>query len=124
MLARPRGRVRGGAILLLLAVASIAAATLAPSGGPHDVRLRPLGDVDTAGAAANVLLFAPLGVALSLLRWRFRAAAAAAVAVSVAIEVAQLVVPGRTSSVDDVIMNALGAVAGWVVAAYLLRDRR
>ncbi len=64
----------------------------------------------------NVLLFAPFGFLLPLLvpamrRW-WRALAAGA-AVSLAIELYQLAWPGvRKTSVDDVLMNGLGALVG------------
>jgi glycopeptide antibiotics resistance protein len=67
----------------------------------------------------NVLLFAPFGFLLPLLvpamrRW-WRALAAGA-AVSLAIELYQLAWPGvRKTSVDDVLLNALGALVGLAV---------
>jgi glycopeptide antibiotics resistance protein len=65
----------------------------------------------------NVLLFAPFGFLLPLLVpamrrwWRVLAAGAA---VSLAIELCQLAWPGvRKTSVDDVLMNALGTLVGF-----------
>ncbi len=64
----------------------------------------------------NLLVFVPLGVLVTLL-WRGRWLAGAAVAVacatgfSVAIEAAQYAV-GRSSDIDDVILNTAGALVG------------
>jgi len=79
----------------------------------------------------NVLLFVPFGVLLPLLfeklrrpwplLWRVTM-------ISVAIEVGQLFTRARATDVDDVILNALGALAGlglfWVVWAAARRSSR
>jgi glycopeptide antibiotics resistance protein len=70
-----------------------------------------------AELSANVLLFAPLGFLLPLLipairRW-WQALAVGA-GVSLLIELYQLAWPGvRKASVNDLLMNALGAVLGF-----------
>jgi glycopeptide antibiotics resistance protein len=70
-----------------------------------------------AEAFGNVLLFVPLGFLLPLLipaigRW-WQALAVGA-GVSLLIELYQLIWPGvRKASVDDLLMNALGAVLGF-----------
>ena len=70
-------------------------------------------------ALANIVLLAPLG-ALAPLRFErlrpFRRLATAALLTSLGIEVAQLVLPlGRVSSVDDLLMNTMGGMAGAIV---------
>ncbi len=122
----------GRAVLLLASVAEIVLLTLLPAHGPHDLELRPFSDIGpalrqplahghAAGAVGNLLLFLPFGAALCLRRWRLGAAAGAGLAFSVSIELAQLALPGRTTSVDDVILNTLGAAAGWAFVALLRR---
>jgi glycopeptide antibiotics resistance protein len=65
----------------------------------------------------NVLLFAPLGFLLPLLvpaMRRWRQALAVGAGVSLIIELYQLAWPGvRKASVDDVLLNALGALLGF-----------
>lgn len=78
-------------------------------------------------AGTNVGLLLPLGVGLRLLfGLRFTTAFAIAVAFSVAIEVVQgtgmlglLPCAHRLADIDDVMLNALGAAIGWLVAGYL-----
>ncbi|WP_292883860.1 MULTISPECIES: VanZ family protein [unclassified Microbacterium] len=76
--------------------------------------------------SANIVLFAPLGVLLAL-AWP-RASAGALIAVggasSVAIELAQLAIPGRFSTLSDVIANTLGTAIGVLVIRTLGRRRR
>jgi hypothetical protein len=79
------------------------------------------GSRGTADALVNVILFAPLGLALALtgrtgIRWIGYAAL-----LSATIEFAQLVIPGRDPSLADVCFNALGAATGQLVAHVGLR---
>ena len=105
----------------------IFAFTLLPKEGPDEVELVPLSDVAHAtweanGAyflhavlevAGNVLLFMPLGAALNGRGVGVRNAAVTGLLLSTAIELVQLVaVPGRTASLDDVVLNMLGTVLG------------
>lgn len=69
----------------------------------------------------NVLFFIPLGAALALIRWPGRAAAGwrwagwvvlTGALISTGIELGQLLVPGRATDVDDVILNTIGVVVG------------
>jgi len=75
----------------------------------------------------NVLLFAPLGLAVAGALGsrgpaaRLAGAAGVGLLLSVAIEAIQLLVPGRATDVDDVIFNGLGALSG---AALLLVAER
>ncbi len=88
------------------------------------------GDRGLADAILNVLLFLPLGLALSRRGWLL--AIVAGLAVSAGIEALQLVIPGRYSTPSDVLFNTLGAAAGaglgqiaryWVHPSSYLGDR-
>lgn len=77
----------------------------------------------------NVALFVPLGILLPLLLVRYESAVRvvrAGFMLSVAIEVAQYVIyvafaSGRSTDIDDVIANTLGAVVGYLVFRLLMR---
>lgn len=69
----------------------------------------------TADALLNTVLLLPLGLLLGL-RWRPWVALVAGLALSSGIEVLQLSIPGRSSTVGDVVWNALGAGLGAVAA--------
>ena len=69
-----------------------------------------------AQAAGNVLLLLPLGLFGPLaLPWldRWWRVLLVALLLSACIELAQLLVPERSADVDDVLLNALGALAGF-----------
>jgi glycopeptide antibiotics resistance protein len=112
-----RRRLGSGRVLVACLVA-IAAMTLVPLHGPERLELRP-GDATGLGDIANLLLFAPLGGVFCLRRWSAAKTVATAAAISVAIELLQRIIPGRTTSVDDVVFNTLGAAAGWLLARRL-----
>ena len=70
--------------------------------------------------AANIALFVPLGVLLPLAWRRLPAWVVVAVgcAASVMIELVQLTMPSRYSTISDVVANTLGTVVGvWLVRA-------
>ncbi|MCY7418166.1 MAG: VanZ family protein, partial [Chloroflexi bacterium] len=73
--------------------------------------------------AANVLLFVPFGLALTLRSWRvplWRVAIVSA-AFSIGIELTQGVAGnGRSADITDVLMNMLGGICGWAVGRALL----
>jgi len=73
--------------------------------------------------AANVLLFVPFGLALTLRGWHvplWRVAMVSA-ALSVGIELTQgLAGNGRAADITDVLMNTLGGICGWVLGRALL----
>jgi len=77
--------------------------------------------------AANVVLFVPFGLALSLRSWRvplWRVAIVSA-AFSVGIELTQgLAGNGRSADITDVLMNTLGGICGWVLGRALLASLR
>ena len=72
-------------------------------------------------AVANVVMFVPFGVLVGLLvglrRWW--AVVLLGLATSAAIETVQRVLPDRFSTVQDVVMNTLGAAVGVAVLAWV-----
>ena len=64
----------------------------------------------------DVLLFVPLGFLVARGRGGLRGAVLGGVLLSLAIEVAQLWIPGRATSALDRGANALGALAGGLLA--------
>jgi glycopeptide antibiotics resistance protein len=91
-------------------------------------------------AASNVVMFVPFGVLGVLVAvgrpaaggavwgvpsWRVVGLVAlAGLALSLGIELAQLVIPGRYSTVQDVVMNATGALLGAGAVAGILTARQ
>lgn len=79
------------------------------------------------GWVLNALLFMPLGCALAwwalTKNWRLRARGIAAFLtgclLSYSMEFLQLYLPSRNSSWDDVAMNTLGCLVGWLVFEWL-----
>jgi VanZ family protein len=106
--------------LLAFTLTVILATTLWPV---HDAEPRPLlacivcGVHGVADVLLNVLLFVPVGVALAANARRVAHCVLVAALLSASIEFAQLYIPGRDSSVGDVLSNTLGATFG----ALLLR---
>lgn len=126
--AKPGSRLPARLDLALFAsVAAILVVTFVPTEGGLDLRLTPFKDIIEAltppfdrshllGVVGNVVLFAPLGAVLRF-RWlSLNEAVFAGAVFSATIEVTQLLV-GRTTSLDDVFLNALGVVMGYSVAA-------
>ena len=72
---------------------------------------------DTVEWLSNVLMFVPIGVffAGAVLPARRFWVVPVAVVVSGAVETAQLFIPGRVSSLTDLVANTLGAVLGVVL---------
>jgi glycopeptide antibiotics resistance protein len=115
---------------------AILVVTLRPVDADNDLELLPLGDllrgvVDSdagrvreavAGALANMLLFVPLGAVVAFRGWSLARVAAVAFFVSASVEVAQLFVPGRTTSLDDVVFNVSGSVLGYALVAARARE--
>jgi len=122
------------AVLTVLYVAAVLAATLTPAGFPTRVfngLFRGGGTaavpastprVDDVDVVANILMFAPIGLLFVLLARRWWLALAAAGALTVLIELVQLGIPSRIADVNDVLLNALGALIGAAVGAVLLRS--
>ncbi len=110
---------------VVTALLFILGATLTPmdaGSDPDFIACILCGSRGNADALVNVILFAPLGLALALmgrsgLRWIGYAAI-----LSIAIEFAQLVIPGRDPSLGDVCFNTIGAAIGQLVAHVGLRS--
>jgi hypothetical protein len=76
----------------------------------------PCGVRGTSDVILNWILFLPLGMCVAWLR-SFRAAVAASLLVTIGIEVLQMLLPGRMSTLQDVVSNTLGGVTGaWLVS--------
>lgn len=101
-------------------MAVILAATLFPSTDEVEPLLSCVlcGDKGVADFILNVILFAPLGIALAHANERFLRVCLAGALLSGAIELAQLYIPGRDSSLGDVLSNTTGAAAGYCFARY------
>ncbi len=134
----------------LLYLAAVLALTMWPSLGETGVpgwaqntatflsRLGIRATVDGLEMASNWVMFLPFGVLGVLLvaparpRWRagllVLAVAVAGFVFSGAIETVQLAIPGRVSTLQDVVLNGTGALAGALAAAgvraWSLRRRR
>ena len=73
---------------------------------------------------ANVALFIPVGLAFALQRWSMRRALVVAAALSVVSETMQYATDsGRVAQVDDVIVNTVGALIGFVAVRWLVQER-
>jgi len=88
--------------------------------------LNPFGEIEAARLSdhrrdlvlANIALFVPYGMAAAWRGYRFVRAVAVGLALSVAAETLQYIFgQGRIAQLDDVILNVLGAVTGWIVFA-------
>lgn len=105
------------------ALAVILALTLVPSGG----RVVPThgcivcGERWAADVLLNIVLFLPLGVVLGLGDRRLVRACLLGALLSALIEFAQLLIPGRDSSIADVLMNTTGTAIGYLVARHAPR---
>lgn len=125
-------------VALLASVTLIFAVTLAPTGGDNVVEFSQLGDIVSAldrsdkrflldvlvKCAANIMLFLPFGASLGLFGFSIGKAAMSGFVLSSAVEGAQLMfVAGRTTSVDDVMLNSLGALLGLAFYSRLLSAR-
>ena len=91
---------------------------------PDWINLIPFSSaIDVTGYLQNVLLFVPFGILVPLL-WRSMDSpvhiAGSALAFSLLIELSQLLNPRRTD-IDDLILNTLGALAGYVIFRLLHR---
>ncbi len=109
------------------ALALIAGLTLTPTAAPEVHVFQTClacGAYGVSDDIANVALFVPLGVCLYLAGLPGRRTIALAFVLSGAIELAQLAIPGRESSVADVLTNPSGAAAGVALAYWLPRRRR
>lgn len=123
-------------VALVVYLAAVAVVTLRPA-GPDDASLglvrrfvawlAELGvPVTFLGleAVANVVMFVPFGVLVgALLRRPWWVVVLLGCATSVLIETVQRWLPTRYPTVQDVVMNTLGAAVGVGVLALVLRER-
>ena len=94
--------------------------TLAPGGSEHEGWIRGClvcGSQGWADAVRNVLLFVPLGFALTLGWGRGPWTLLLCLALTVTIESLQILVPGRDSNVGDILFNGIGATVGFAWGA-------
>jgi len=106
-------------VWLSLAILAVLGATLFPSTAT-DIQSWSncviCGERGVADAILNVALFVPLGAAFALRGWSGLRACLPAALLSSAIELAQLFIPGRDSSLGDALFNTCGAVLGNAIA--------
>jgi hypothetical protein len=109
-----------GAVLAALYLLLIALLTLTPSAySPGDAERAfcllcgPMGGVDFA---LNLAFFVPLGFLLRLAGLSRGRALALCIATTLAIELIQLAIPGRVTSLGDLVSNSIGGAVGIVVA--------
>ncbi len=105
---------------------AILAATLYPSsdGSAGWVSCWVCGRRGLADIILNVMLFIPFGAALTLAEVRWWRIWLLGALFSAAIEYTQLFIPGRDSSLADVVSNSTGALAGRLLALVLARTVR
>ena len=70
------------------------------------------GEHATSDVLLNIILFVPLGAAVALHVRSLPRCALSAALLSATIELAQLYIPGRDSSLGDVLSNSLGGTLG------------
>lgn len=71
----------------------------------------------------NILCFMPLGFLLARRKWGFAACALAGLSLSLAIEGGQYLLGSGLSEIDDLILNTLGAMAGYGAYQFTLRTK-
>src|SRR5687768_17601575 len=117
--ARATPQTRLGAILVSVSFAAISVATMfatAPSSEPLPRLCVFCGSTGGLDFLLNVLLFLPFGLGLGLLRLSRLRSIALIVAFTVAIEALQYAIPGRDSSVGDILANTGGGLFGVLLA--------
>src|SRR6266704_2713217 len=82
------------------------------------------GEHATSDVLLNIILFVPLGAAVALHVRSLSRCALSAALLSATIELAQLYIPGRDSSLGDVLSNTLGGTLGAPVPHCCPRRRR
>jgi VanZ family protein len=106
-------------VLWIAGLVFIAVLTLSPQYGatkaPPSLCLL-CGDTSVLDAILNVLLFIPFGMGLRLAGMSRRRAYAIALVTTITVELLQLAIPGRDTSLSDVITNSSGAFIGIICA--------
>ncbi|MBQ9300867.1 MAG: VanZ family protein [Clostridia bacterium] len=72
----------------------------------------------------NIACFMPLGFGLAHKKWNFSACALAGLLLSLVIEGGQFVLGSGLSETDDLILNTLGAMAGYGVYQIFLKVKK
>jgi hypothetical protein len=102
-------------VVLALGVIALALATLTPAGDQSTESAFQCvfcGERALADALVNVILYVPLGLGLALVGVRPRQAVLTGCVISTAVEVIQIALPGRDSSIGDVLANTSGTAIG------------
>jgi hypothetical protein len=106
-------------VLWIAGLVFIAVLTLSPQYGatkqPPSLCLL-CGDTSVLDAILNVLLFIPFGMGMRLAGMSRRRAYAIALVTTITVELLQLAIPGRDTSLGDVITNSSGAFIGIISA--------
>lgn len=114
------------AIALCASLAAILFLTMGSVTGRNALQLVPIvggvrqvlkGHLPT-NAIGNLVLFLPLGATFCLVGLRLRSAIAVGLCFSTAIEIVQLFIPGRTTSINDVLLNTTSTFLGFVLVAH------
>jgi hypothetical protein len=120
-------RTRTGWLLAVTGGAFVLSLTLWPTSGAAGQEMSfwciLCGSRALADTLLNILLFAPFGAGIGLLRGVWWALAASA-ALSGSIEFAQTFLPGRFSVFDDILANSTGGLVGALLATKTSRIRR
>ena len=82
------------------------------------INLVPFNDGLEISAILNIIFFMPFGFLLPTLWKKYRTllpTLCTGILFSIIIEIAQLFVPFRASDINDLIMNTLGTIFGWII---------
>jgi hypothetical protein len=110
-----------GLVITTASLIAIAFATLMPepSTGVQSHFCLVCGSFGTVDIILNIVLFVPLGVGLALTGVIGTRAAIAMCALSALIEITQFfLIPGRDSTIGDVVTNTFGGILGFAIARY------
>lgn len=110
---RTAARGRAPAALSAVALAAVLALTLVPTSGPDSGVFHwclRCGDAGLSDFLSNILLFVPFAAGVRWWSGSARRTVAAALLLSAGIELAQIFIPGRESSLGDIVANTAGAV--------------
>ena len=82
------------------------------------INLVPFNDGLEISAILNIIFFMPFGFLLPTLWEKYRALLPTlytGILFSIIIEIGQLFIPFRTSDINDLIMNSIGTIFGWII---------
>jgi len=117
-------RPRNGYMIAGAGSALILASTLWPSSGdaPRELSFWCLlcGSRDTADSLVNILLFLPFGAGLAIVRG-LSLAVGGSFALSGAVELIQTTLPGRFSTLGDILFNSAGGAIGAFLVVFRAR---